>query len=128
MGSILCSIMDSIFGLNIGSQYCMQYCIQFWVQNWVHYLVQYWVQYGLHSDGRTTKGRTTYNRTTNHRTTSAMVCTTCNYMCGSLNLIGDGMTGHFGILVSRMPDISGRKSGHFQILSANLSLFGIKRL
>ena len=33
-----------------------------------------------------------------------------------------------GILVFRIPDISGRKSGHFQIVSANLSIFGIKRL
>ena len=29
-----------------------------------------------------------------------------------------------GILVSRIPDISGRKSGHFQIVAANLSIFG----
>ena len=50
---------------------------------------------GLHSDGRTTKGRTTYSRTTNHRTISAMVCTTCNYVCGGLTSIGDGMTGNF---------------------------------
>ena len=50
---------------------------------------------GLHSDGRTTKGRITYNRTTNDRTKSAMVCTTCYYVCGSLILKGDGMTGHF---------------------------------
>ena len=50
---------------------------------------------GLHSDGRTTKGHTTYDRTTNHRTKSAMVCTTCYYVCGSLILKGDGMTGHF---------------------------------
>ena len=33
-----------------------------------------------------------------------------------------------GILVSRIPDISGRKSGHFHIVAANLSIFGIKRL
>ena len=33
-----------------------------------------------------------------------------------------------GILVSRKPDISGRKSGHFQIVDTNLSIFGIKRL
>ena len=32
------------------------------------------------------------------------------------------------ILVSRILDISGRKSGHFQIIAANLSIFGIKRL
>ena len=50
---------------------------------------------GLHSDGRTTKCRTTYNRTTNHRTICAMVCTTCNYVCGGLTSIGDGMTGNF---------------------------------
>ena len=31
-----------------------------------------------------------------------------------------------GILVSRIPDISGRKSGHFQIVAANLSIFGKK--
>ena len=31
-----------------------------------------------------------------------------------------------GILVSRILDISGRKSRHFQIVAANLSLFGIK--
>ena len=31
-----------------------------------------------------------------------------------------------GILVSRIPDISGRKSGHFQIVAANLRIFGIK--
>ena len=34
----------------------------------------------------------------------------------------------FGILVSRIPDISGRKSGHFQINATNLSIFGIKNL
>ena len=33
-----------------------------------------------------------------------------------------------GILVSRIPDIFGRKSGHFPIVGANLSIFGIKRL
>ena len=33
-----------------------------------------------------------------------------------------------GILVSRIPDIFGRKSGHFQIDAANLRLFGLKRL
>ena len=32
-----------------------------------------------------------------------------------------------GILVSRIPDTSGRNSGHFQIIAANLSIFGIKR-
>ena len=32
-----------------------------------------------------------------------------------------------GILVSRIFDISRRKSGHFQIVAANLSIFGIKR-
>ena len=32
------------------------------------------------------------------------------------------------ILVSRILDISGRKSGHFQIVAANLSIFGMKRL
>ena len=31
-----------------------------------------------------------------------------------------------GILVSRIPDISGRKSGHFQIVAANHSIFGRK--
>ena len=31
------------------------------------------------------------------------------------------------ILVSRIPDIAGRKSGHFQIVAANLSIFGIKK-
>ena len=34
----------------------------------------------------------------------------------------------FGILVSRIPEISGRKSGHFQINATNLSIFGIKNL
>ena len=33
-----------------------------------------------------------------------------------------------GILVSRIPDISWRKSGHFQIVAANFTIFGIKRL
>ena len=33
-----------------------------------------------------------------------------------------------GILVSRIPDISGRKSGHFQIVAVNLTIFDIKRL
>ena len=33
-----------------------------------------------------------------------------------------------GILISRIPDISGRKSGHFEIVTANLIIFGIKRL
>ena len=33
-----------------------------------------------------------------------------------------------GTLVSRTPDISGRKFRHFQIVAANLSIFGIKRL
>ena len=32
-----------------------------------------------------------------------------------------------GILVSRIPDISGEKSGHFHIIDANLIIFGIKR-
>ena len=32
-----------------------------------------------------------------------------------------------GILVSRIPDISGRKFGHFQIVAADLSIFGMKR-
>ena len=31
-----------------------------------------------------------------------------------------------GILGSRIPDISGRESGHFQINATNLSIFGIK--
>ena len=31
-----------------------------------------------------------------------------------------------GILVSEIPDISGRKSGHFQIVPTYLSKFGIK--
>ena len=33
-----------------------------------------------------------------------------------------------GILVSRIPDVSGKKFGHFQIVAANLSIFGIQRL
>ena len=33
----------------------------------------------------------------------------------------------FGILVSRIPDTSGRKSGHLQIIASNLSEFGIKK-
>ena len=33
-----------------------------------------------------------------------------------------------GILVSRIPDISWRKSGHFQIVADNLCILGIKRL
>ena len=33
-----------------------------------------------------------------------------------------------GILVSTIPDISGGKSRHFQIVAANLGIFGIKRL
>ena len=33
-----------------------------------------------------------------------------------------------GILVSRIPDIFCRKSGHFQMVVINLSIFGIKRL
>ena len=33
-----------------------------------------------------------------------------------------------GILVSRILDVSGRNSGHFQIVAANLSIFGIKVL
>ena len=32
-----------------------------------------------------------------------------------------------GILVSRILDISGRKSGHFHIVAANLSILGIKK-
>ena len=31
-----------------------------------------------------------------------------------------------GILVSRIPDISGTNSGHFQIVAANHSIFSIK--
>ena len=30
------------------------------------------------------------------------------------------------ILVPRIPDFSGRKSGHFQIVAADISIFGIK--
>ena len=33
-----------------------------------------------------------------------------------------------GILVYRIPDIFGRKSGYFPIFGADLSIFGIKRL
>ena len=33
-----------------------------------------------------------------------------------------------GILVSRIPDIFWRKSGHFQIIAVNLSIFDIKKL
>ena len=33
-----------------------------------------------------------------------------------------------GILLSRIPDIPGGKSGHFHIVVNNLSIFGIKRL
>ena len=33
-----------------------------------------------------------------------------------------------GILVSRIPDISGRKSGHFQIIAAKLSIFLHKKV
>ena len=32
-----------------------------------------------------------------------------------------------GILISRIADISGRKSEHFQIVVGKLSMFGIKR-
>ena len=31
-----------------------------------------------------------------------------------------------GILVSRIPDISGRKSGHFQIVDINLTYLALK--
>ena len=31
-----------------------------------------------------------------------------------------------GILISRIPDISGRLSGHIQIVAANLTIFGMK--
>ena len=33
-----------------------------------------------------------------------------------------------GILVSRIPDIFGRKSGHFQKVATNFRIFGIKRI
>jgi len=33
-----------------------------------------------------------------------------------------------GILVSRIPDISAKKSGHFPIVATNLSIFDIKWL
>ena len=33
-----------------------------------------------------------------------------------------------GILVSRIPDISGRRSRHFQIVGANPCIFGIRKL
>ena len=33
-----------------------------------------------------------------------------------------------GILVSRIPDIFGRKSGHFKIAATKPSIFGMKRL
>ena len=33
-----------------------------------------------------------------------------------------------GILLSRIPDISGRKSGHFGIVAFNLSIFGLKSI
>ena len=33
-----------------------------------------------------------------------------------------------GILVSRIPDIFGRKSGHFQKVATNFSIFGIRWL
>ena len=33
-----------------------------------------------------------------------------------------------GILVSRIPDISGRKSGNFEIVATNLRIFGLRRI
>ena len=66
-------------------------CGHFWYYN----AENHGILDGLHSDGCTTKGRTTHNHTINHRTKSAMVCTTCFYVCGSLILKGNGMTGHF---------------------------------
>ena len=33
-----------------------------------------------------------------------------------------------GILVPRIPDISGRKSGHFKVVAINISIFCLKRM